>query len=127
MCPAGSSVKVPEIDKHLKKAGVHIDRNVVEITIKMKTIVRKPLMRKICGLKGENIVNYCTVTKWFKNVRSGCKNLVTQTKSDGIKKMYSGGFFEDVDSHLVCYIRRVSGELDILEYNVIRHLREYQQ
>ena len=41
-----SSVKVPGFDKHLKKAGGHIDRNVVEITIKMKTIVRKPLMIK---------------------------------------------------------------------------------
>ena len=36
-----SSVKVPEFNKHLKKAGGHIGRNVVEITIKMKTIVRK--------------------------------------------------------------------------------------
>ena len=42
-----SSVKVPEFDKHLKKAGGHIGRNVVEITIKMKTIVWKPLMIKI--------------------------------------------------------------------------------
>ena len=41
-----SSVKVPEFDKHLKKAGEHISRNVVEITIRMKTIVRKPLMIK---------------------------------------------------------------------------------
>ena len=41
------SVKVPEFDKHLKKAGGHIVRNVVEITIKMKTIVRKPIMIKI--------------------------------------------------------------------------------
>ena len=32
------------IDKHLKKTGGHISRNGVEITIKMKTIVRKPLM-----------------------------------------------------------------------------------
>ena len=32
---------------HLKKAGGHIGWNVVEITIKMKTIVRKPLMIKI--------------------------------------------------------------------------------
>ncbi len=39
-----SFVKVPEFDKHLKKVGGHISRNVVEITIKMKTIVRKPLM-----------------------------------------------------------------------------------
>ena len=28
-----SSVKVPEFNKHLKKAGGHIGRNVVEITI----------------------------------------------------------------------------------------------
>ena len=34
-----SSVKVSEFDKHLKKAGRHIGQNVVEITIKMKTIV----------------------------------------------------------------------------------------
>ena len=41
------SVKVPEFEKHLKKAGGHIGWNVVEITIKIKTIVRKPLMIKI--------------------------------------------------------------------------------
>ena len=37
-----SSVKLLEFDKHLNKAGGHIGRNVVEITIKKKTIVRKP-------------------------------------------------------------------------------------
>ena len=41
-----SSVKVPEFKKHLKKAREHINRNVVEITIKMKTIVQKPFMIK---------------------------------------------------------------------------------
>ena len=41
-----SSVKVPEFDKHLKKAGGPIDRNVVGMTIKIKTIVRKPLITK---------------------------------------------------------------------------------
>ena len=48
----GSSVKVTEFDKHLKKAGGLIGRNVVEITItiKMKTIVRIPLMIKIINL-----------------------------------------------------------------------------
>ena len=35
-----------KFDKHLKKAGGHIVRNVVEITIKMKTIVRKTLNDK---------------------------------------------------------------------------------
>ena len=42
-----SSVKVPEFDKHLKKAGGHIGRNIKEITIKMKTIIWKPLMIKM--------------------------------------------------------------------------------
>ena len=42
-----SFVKVTEFDKHLKKAKGHINRNVVEITIKMETIVRKPLMIEI--------------------------------------------------------------------------------
>ena len=41
-----SSVKVPEFNKHLIKAGGHIGQNIVEITIKMKTIVRKPLLIK---------------------------------------------------------------------------------
>ena len=47
-------MKVREFDKHMKKAGGHIVWNVEEITIKMKTIVRKPLMIKkraieLCG------------------------------------------------------------------------------
>ena len=45
-----SYVKVPELDKHLKKAGRHIDRNVVEITIKTKTIVQKSSMIKIVDI-----------------------------------------------------------------------------
>ena len=45
-----SSVKVPEFDKHLKKAGGHIGRNVAEITLKMKTIVRKPVLIEILML-----------------------------------------------------------------------------
>ena len=41
-------------NKHLKKAGGHIGRNVEEITIKMKIIVRKPLMIKINKLRLRN-------------------------------------------------------------------------
>ena len=52
-----SSVKVPEFDKHLKKAGGYIDRNVVEITIKMKTIVQKPSMIKIIKRHLRNLDN----------------------------------------------------------------------
>ena len=41
-----SSVMVTEFDKYLKKTGGDIGRNVVEIIIKVKTIVRKPLIIK---------------------------------------------------------------------------------
>ena len=43
-----SSVLAPEFDKkHLKKTGGHIGRNVGNITIKIKTIDRKPWLMKI--------------------------------------------------------------------------------
>ena len=54
-------MNVPEFDKHLKKAEGHIGRDIVEITIKMKTIVRKTLMIKknsiysLCGDRDETI------------------------------------------------------------------------
>ena len=51
------SMKVPEFDKHLKKAGGYISRNLVEITIKMKTIVRKPLMININKFRLRNLDN----------------------------------------------------------------------
>ena len=52
-----SSIKVPKFDKHLKKASGHIGWNVVEITIKMKTIVQKPLMINIIKLCLRNLDN----------------------------------------------------------------------
>ena len=52
-----SSAKVTKFDKHLKKAGGHISQNIVEITIKMKTIVWKPLMIKIIKLRIRNLDN----------------------------------------------------------------------
>ena len=52
-----TSVKVPEFDKHLKKAGGYISRNIVEKTIKMKTIVQKTLMIKINKLHLRNLDN----------------------------------------------------------------------
>ena len=57
MCPGGSFVKVPEFDKQLKKARGHIGRNIVDITIKMKTIVQKHLMIKIIKLRLRNLDN----------------------------------------------------------------------
>ena len=56
-----SSMKVPEFAKHLKKAGGHIGQKVVEITIKMKTIVRKPLMIKIIKLYLRNLDSWINI------------------------------------------------------------------
>ena len=61
-----SSVKVPEFDKHLKKARRHICRNVVEITIKMKTIVRRPLMIKIIT----KFKHYCLLSRYDDSMNS---------------------------------------------------------
>ena len=62
-------------NKHLKKARGYIGRNLGEITIKMKTIVRKPLMIKIIKLRLRNSENltrfefpsYCTVYNPYVN------------------------------------------------------------
>ena len=51
------SVKVPEFENHLKKAGGPIGQNVVKITIKMKIIFRKSLMIKIIKLRLRNFEN----------------------------------------------------------------------
>ena len=48
-------MKVPEFDKYVKKAWEHIGQNIVEITIKMKTIVQKPLKVKIIKLRLRNL------------------------------------------------------------------------
>ena len=53
-----------EFDKHLKKTGGHIGGNVVEITINMKTIVRKTLMIKI--IKNLNDKNHQASSQKFR-------------------------------------------------------------
>ena len=69
-----SSGKVPEFDKRLKKVGGHIGRNVVEIAIKTKTIVRKPLMIKrlyyfLCSIFKVNslfsLILYAAMNEFF--------------------------------------------------------------
>ena len=70
-----SSVKFPEFDKHLKMARGHIGRNVVEITIKMKTIVRKHFMIKIIKACLRNLDNYylsiyLSITVYFYGMNS---------------------------------------------------------
>ena len=68
-------MKVPEFDKHLKKAGGHIGRNVLEIIIKMKTIVRKPVMIKINKLRLRNLD-----IKKFTNQKILRENIIVETE-----------------------------------------------
>ena len=74
-----SSVKVPEFDKHLKKARGHIGWNVVEITMKMKTIVWKTLMikiNKLCLRNLDNLYPWCSsrrkILTWNSPLRLIC-------------------------------------------------------
>ena len=57
-------MKIPEFDKHLKKSEGHIGRNDVEITIKTKAMVQKPLMIKINKLRLRNLDNYLSFVKY---------------------------------------------------------------
>ena len=72
------------IDKHLKKAGWHIDRNVVEITIKMKTTVRKLLMIKI--LQTTKVRKTIKETK-KKNCWNYVNQLTSSIKANTIRKL----------------------------------------
>ena len=62
-------MKVPEFDKHLKKAGGHISRNVVELTIKMKTLNNKnhqassQKFRQLYLLCNDLVFKFCRLCK----------------------------------------------------------------
>ena len=45
-----------KLNKHLKKAGGTIAQNIMNITIKMKTIVQKPWMIELVTFKSYNCV-----------------------------------------------------------------------
>ena len=81
-----SSVKVPEFNKHQKNDGGLIGRNVVEITIKMKTIVRKPLIIKINKLRLGNLDNLTleVVRKVFANIYNLWRYFVNYWNSSGV-------------------------------------------
>ena len=101
-----SSVKVPEFDKHLKKARRHIGRNVVEITTKMKTIVRKPFMIKIkkvfiLYVNGQQLVKvskYLLKTRYLykENYIKGKKSTVTQLQRRRILRISTKLFVNKV-------------------------------
>ena len=86
-----SSIKVPEFDKHLKKAGWYIGQNVAEITIKMKTIVKKLLMIKINKLRLRNLDNQAHRTQasnpWWWPMK-GSKALRTNLRNSSILFSY---------------------------------------
>ena len=71
-----SSMKVPDFEKHLKKAGGHIGQNVVETAIKMKTIVRKHLMVKTSGDKRKILKDFPSRTIILLETKLYSRNLI---------------------------------------------------
>ena len=89
-----SSMKVPKFDKHLKKAGGHIGRNVVEITIKMKTI---DLMIKIIKLCLRNLDKICLclhTVKWFQVLLFNTNSSIYQVFLSNTNNLYTSVWFQ---------------------------------
>ena len=55
--------------------------------------------KKICCVKGEGLVDYSTVTRWFKKFNSGCKNLNNQAKQGRSKAIDSKFMFRAIEAN----------------------------
>ena len=80
--------------------------------------------KNICCTKGEGAVEHNTVTGWFKKFHSSCKSLDNQTRSIVSKNVDSKAVLQATEANLVSCIQRVSGELDISQFSVVRHLHD---
>ena len=58
-------------------------------------------IENICGVKGEGLVNHCTITRWLGKFRLHCKNLNNQTRSGGPKIVHSKAVLQDIKINLV--------------------------
>ena len=70
-------------------------------------------MKNTDCVKGEDAVDFISVTRWFKKFRSGCKNRDDQAKTDRSKMMDSEAVLQITEANPVTSILRVSSELDI--------------
>ena len=78
--------------------------------------------KNICCTKGEDVVDHCTVSRWFKKFYSGCKNLNNQTTSGTPKTMVS-----KTETNLVNSPQRLSGELCISQSQMACYLHHFSK
>ena len=72
-------------------------------------------------MKDEHAVNPITVTKLFKKMQSGSKNLDNQARSGRPKTVNSEAVLQTIEANPVCLTLRESGELYISQYRVVGH------
>ena len=69
----------------------------------------------------------CTVNKWLKKLQSGCKTFDDQAWSDKPKAVDSETVLQAIKANLASSDRRVSGELGILQFNVVGHFHDFNK
>ena len=72
-------------------------------------------------MKGEDAVDYSTVTRWFKKFLSGCKNLNNLIALGRPETVDSETVLQAIEPHLVSSIWRVSGKLSISQSRVVHY------
>ena len=77
-------------------------------------------------LKDKDEINQSTVTKRPKKFRSGCKNLDEQARSGRSKKWILRPF-RAIETNEASSTRKISGELSISQFSMVRHLHELGQ
>ena len=74
--------------------------------------VMEPI-KNICCVKDDGVVDYSSITRWFKKFHSGCKNLNDSARSVRLKTEFA------IEVKLLSHMQRVSGELSISLSSVV--------
>ena len=74
-------------NKHLKKTGRYIGRNVIEMKIKMKAIVQKPLMIKAIKLQPPPSRDLAPCNFWLFPKLTGCRYGTTEEMKEAVTKV----------------------------------------
>ena len=80
--------------------------------------------KNICCLKGESELDYSIVTRWLKKFLLCCKDTDDQARSGRPKSVDSDAILKAVEANPVSVIWRVSGEISIVQFDVVRQLHD---
>ena len=80
--------------------------------------------RNICCAKGEDAINYATITRWFKKFCLRSKKLDDQVRSDRSKTVDSKAMLQAIEANPSSNTWRVSGRFSILQSSVACHLHD---